>query len=184
MADVLPREAKRIHRAFRVNNYAKAGLAFLAIVLIGSWGLLNKAVSIKQGELVSLNAQVTDFTNSEAFKSYNLLKRQIAIDKTYLESAIETPTFLSLNLKELSLLTPKEVRLVHLLFRPADPDANYVLEGKVYSEKIPPEIILAEFIENLAASPFYKNVEINRHVKRESKPGFEIDFSIKCRGLI
>jgi len=184
IADVLPKEVKLVHRSYRLNNYAKAALITLFVVLMGSWGLLNKAVAIKNRELESLNSQVSDFVNSEAYVSYNLLKRQIAIDKTYLESAVESPTFLSLNLKELSLRTPKEVRLVNMQFRPNDLDANLVIEGNVYSENMPPEIILAEFIENLADSPFYKNVGINRHVKKETKKGFEINFSIKCRGLI
>jgi hypothetical protein len=184
MADVLPKEAKQVHRAYRMNNYAKAALVTLFFVLLGTWGLLNKAVGIKEGELLSLNSQVNEFVNSEAFKSYNMLKRQIAVDKTYLESAIESPTFLSLNLKELSLLAPKEVRLLNMQFRPNDLDANLVLEGNVFSKDIPPEVILAEFIENLAGSPFYSGVEISRHVKREVKQGFEIDFAIKCRGVI
>ncbi len=184
MSDVLPQEAKRVHRSYRIINYAKAALFTLFFVLMGSWGLLNQAAAIKQGELVSLNSQVSNFVNSEAFKSYNLLKSQIAIDKTYLESAMELPTFLSLNLKELTLLTPKEVRLVNMQFRPNDLDANLVIEGNVYSKEMPPEIILAEFIENLAGSPFYSEVEVNRHIKKETSQGFEISFSIKCRGLI
>ena len=184
MADVLPKEDKQIHRSSRLNNYARAALLTLFIVLMGSWGLLKKDVSIKTGELESLNTQVSDFVNSEAYVSYNLLVRQIAIDKTYLESAVESHTFLSLNLKELSLRTPKEVRLINMQFRPNDADANFVLEGKVNSNDMPPEIILAEFVENLVASPFYDDVIVSRHVKRETKQGFEIDFSIKCRGLI
>ncbi len=184
MADVLPREAKQVHHSARINKYARVALVALIIVLAGNWGLFNKAIGIKKGELLSLNAQVNDFMNSEAFKSYNLLKRQIAVDKTYLESALEFPTFLSLNLKELSWLTPKEVRLLNMQFRPKDSVANLVLEGNVFSEDIPPEIILAEFIENLAGSPFYSGVEIVRHVKKEFKQGFEINFAIKCRGVI
>ncbi|MGH8015437.1 MAG: pilus assembly protein PilM, partial [Candidatus Zixiibacteriota bacterium] len=108
MADVLPRDDKKVHRAHRLNNYARAALITLFVTLFSSWGLLDKAVDIKRRELSGLNLQVGEFTNSEAFKSYNLLKRQIAVDKTYLESAASVPTFLSLNLKELSLLTPKE----------------------------------------------------------------------------
>ena len=184
MADVLPHEDKKVHSAHRLNNYARAALLTLFAILIGSWGLLDKAVAIKQEELTALNTQIDDFTNSEAFKSYNLLKRQIAIDKTYLKSAKETPTFLSLNLKELSNITPKEIRLINLQFRPNDPEANYVLEGNVKSNRVPPEIILAEFIENMSRSPFYEKVEIIRHIKRDNKSGFEIDFAIKCRGLI
>jgi hypothetical protein len=184
IADVLPKEAKQVHRSYNLNNYAKAALFTLIVILTGSWGLLNQAVAIKQGELVSLNSQANDFVNSEAFKSYNLLKSQIIIDKTYLNSAVELPTFLSLNLKELSLLTPQEVRLLHMEFRPNDLDANLVLEGNVFSNDIPPEVILAEFIENLAASPFYSDVTVSRHIKKEAKQGFEIAFSIKCRGLI
>jgi hypothetical protein len=184
MADVLPKELKRLHKAHRIGNHAKAALATLCLSLVVSWGLFHQAVEIKQRELSGLDAQVNEFVNSEAYKTYNILKRQIAIDQTYLAAAIETPTFLSLNLKELTTLTPQEVRLIHLQFRPADPGSNMILEGNVYSDKIPPEIILAEFIENLASSPLFKDVEIIRHLKRDAKRGFEIDFSIKCRGLI
>lgn len=184
MADVLPKEAKQIHSSRRINNYANAALITLLLVLVGSWGLLYKALAIKQNNLNSLSTQVNEFTNSDAFKTYNLLKRQIAVDKTYLESAIESPTFLSLNLKELSLLTPKEVRLMNMHYRPNDLGTNLILEGTVRSHDMPPEVILAEYIENLSGSSFYSQVEISRHVKKEIKSGFEINFAITCRGII
>lgn len=184
MADVLPREAKQVHSTFRILNYAKASMLVLAFILVASWGLFTQAISIRQSELVSLNTRVNDFVNSEAYRTYNLVKRQIAIDQAYLKSAVETPTFLSLNLKELSSITPKQVRLLHMQYRPNDPDQNLILQGRVYSEDIPPEVVLAEFIENMSLSPFYKSVEISKHVKREYDDGFEIDFAIKCQGII
>lgn len=184
MADLLPPEDKKVRKEFRFVEYAKAAVILLVVVLISSSLLISKAIDIKQDRIMNLNQQVNDFVQSEAYKTYNILKQQIAIDRAYLATAKGNPNFLSLNLKALSHLTPANVRLLHFQFHPLEEGNNLFMQGVVYSETIPPEVILAEFVENLAASLFYEQVEVDRYVKRKKHKGFEIDFTLKCRGLI
>ena len=184
MADLLPTENKKARKELRFLEYAKVAVIFLMVVLISSSWLIGKAIDVKQDRLMSLNQQVNVFVQSEAYRTYNILKQQIAVDQAYLATAEENPNFLSLNLKELSHLTPANVRLLHFQFHPLEDGNNLLIQGLVFSDKIPPEVILAEFVENMTASSFYDQVKIDRYVKREKYKGFEIDFTLKCRGLI
>ena len=184
MADLLPPENKKARQELRFVEYAKIAVMFLMAVLISSSWLIGEAIDIKQDRLMSLNQQVNDFVQSEAYRTYNILKQQIAVDQAYLATARENPNFLSLNLKELSHLTPANIRLLHFQFHPLEDGNNLMIQGLVYSDRMPPEVILAEFVENMTASSFYDQVKIDRYVKKEKHKGFEIDFTLKCRGLI
>ena len=184
MADLLPPENKKARKELRFVEYAKIAVIFLMVVLISSSWLIGKTIDIKQDRVATLNNQVNDFVQSEAYRTYNILKQQIAVDQAYLATARENPNFLSLNLKELSHLTPANVRLLHFQFHPLENGDNLLIQGLVYSDKIPPEVILAEFVENMTASSFYDQVKIDRYVKKDKYKGFEIDFTLKCRGLI
>ena len=184
MSDLLPPENKKARKDLRLVEYAKIAVIFLMLILISSSWLIGKVIDIKQDSITSLNHQVNYFVQSEAYRTYNILKQQIAVDQAYLATAKENPNFLSLNLKELSHLTPANVRLLHFQFHPLEDGQNLLIQGLVYSDKIPPEVILAEFVENMTASSFYDQVKIDRYVKKDKHKGFEIDFTLKCRGLI
>ena len=184
MADLLPPENKKARQELRFVEYAKIAVILLMIVLTSSSWLISKAIDIKQDRVTTLNQQVNNFVQSEAYRTYNILKQQIAVDQAYLATARENPNFLSLNLKELSHLTPANIRLLHFQFHPLEDGNNLMIHGLVYSDRIPPEVILAEFVENMTASSFYDQVKIDRYVKKEKHKGFEIDFTLKCRGLI
>jgi len=139
---------------------------------------------IAENNLINLNKQVDSFKSSDAYHTYNVLKRQIAGDRTYIEKVKESPSYLSLNLKELSLVTPRSIRLFHLAYQADKSDRNLTLQGIVTSREMPPEIILAEYVENLNFSPLFENVSLTKHVKRRRGDIFEIEFEIDMRGIV
>ena len=91
---------------------------------------------------------------------------------------------MGLNLKELSRLTPPSVRLYSLDYRSQTEGRNYTLVGVITTGETPPELVLAEFIENLTASPFYEGVKVDHQVKRRSNGRFELEFSLSMEGII
>ncbi|MFQ5498371.1 MAG: pilus assembly protein PilM [Candidatus Zixiibacteriota bacterium] len=182
--NLLPGESKRQHKVRRADHFARMAIAALALLLFVQWFWLSEEVSLAKRNLNSLDREVIAFTNSEAYHTYNTLKRSIALDKAYLDRIRETPDYLSLNLKELTHLLVPEIRLYNLEYLPKEREDNLLLQGLVSSRDIPPEIILAELVENLSASPFFERVAINRHVKRDQTTGPVIDFTLRMQGII
>lgn len=183
IADLLPAEEKVLKSQNRVNNYIKAAILIIAGLFMMSWMAMNNVLNIKNSRLNEINYQVELFKNSEGYHTYNVLKREIAFNQDYLEKIKESPSYYNLNLKELSNVTPKEVKLIHLSFDPSETDENLFIQGIVTSDNVPPEIILAEFIENLSSSPFYENVKLIRHIKKEVKGNFNIEFHLNLKGI-
>ncbi len=183
VSDLRPIEDKERLAAVRFHRYARAALAALLIVTAVSWGVYNQRADIAEEKALSVEREIDEFKNSEAFHAYNLLKRQIAIDRSYIEKIKESPSYLNLNLKELSNITPETIRLSNFEFRHGD-DNSLLIQGVVSSSDIPPEVILAEYIEGLSASPFYENVVIARHVKKIVGRRFEIQFDLNLKGII
>ena len=112
------------------------------------------------------------------------LKREIARNQAFINMTSEDPSYLGLNLKELSRLTPKAVRLYDLDYQSRIEGQNYNLAGIVTTRETPPELILAEFIENLTASPFYENVRVEQQVKKRAESRFELEFSLSMKAII
>jgi len=183
MASLLPEEIKKKRLLREQNLFGKISVSVLAIVLLMVWATLFHQTKREEDSLAILNHQVVDFKNSDAYHTYNNLKYQIAGDQTYVDLAKKKQTHLNLNLKELSLLTPKPIKLLHFSFIPADPGQNLTIQGVAASNNIPPEIILAEYVEGLDSSPFFDDVRLIRHVKKADGKGFMIDFTISMVGV-
>jgi hypothetical protein len=79
---------------------------------------------------------------------------------------------------------PEPVSLYNLEYNADAPERNFLLSGAITSRRTPPELVLAEFVENLAASPFYDDVVVERHVKRRNASQLVLDFSLSFRGVI
>lgn len=184
MANLLPPEQKAARRETVATTYGKAAVVLLTLTLGLSWVMFRNKLEVADQRLIELHRQVAEFRNSEAFHTYNLIKRQISLDQTYLDQIHESPSYLALNLKELSQLTPDQVKFVYFEYKPQQSDQNLYIHGLVESVDIPPEIILAEYVEDLSASPFYDNVKIIRHVKKTIDGKFQIDFQIRMRGVV
>lgn len=184
LANLLPVEDRLRQVKKKVHAWAQVFLILLLIPLAAGWAMMKAEKNIAENSLTSLTKQVNSFKSSNAYHTYNVLKRQIAHNRAYIDKIKEFPSYLSLNLKELSLLTPKPVRLFRLAYQEENPEKNLSLQGIVTSKEIPPEIMLAEYIETLNASPFFENVKLTKHVKRMVADSFEIEFQIELRGIV
>ena len=183
ISDLRPEEDKIAEKAGNIHRYARVALAALLLIMVISWGFYNRRADIAADKATSVAREVEKFKNSVAFHAYNLLKRQIAIDRSYFEKIKESPSYLSLNLKELSNITPPTIRLSNFEYRKNE-ENGLLLQGLVSSSDVPPEVILAEFIEGLSASPFYEEVVIARHVKKTAGGKFQIQFDLTMKGII
>jgi len=184
LANLLPAEDKVKQAKRKAHTLAQVFLILLTLLLAAGWAIVKAKTIIAENNLISLNKQVDSFKSSDAYHTYNVLKRQIAGDRTYIEKVKESPSYLSLNLKELSLVTPRSIRLFHLAYQADESDKNLTLQGIVTSGEMPPEIILAEYVENLNFSPLFENVSLTKHVKRRRGDVFEIEFEIGMRGIV
>lgn len=183
LANLLPPEEKRRLTIRKVDNSGRLALAALvAMVAISLWTTAMQ-VSQERDTVATLNRQIEQFQQSDAFHTYNVIKRQVGLNKEYLDKIKESPSYMHLSLKELSLLTPPDVRIFELQFDPAAEADNLTLRGVVISKEVPPEIVLAEYVQNLIGSPFYDAVKVIRHVKKQVKGHFEIEFQLGIRGI-
>lgn len=183
LANLLPPEEKNRLTIGRIDRAGRLAIAaLLAMVVINLWTTARQ-ITDERNAAATLNRQVEQFRQTDAFHTYNVIKRQVGLNKEYLDKIKESPSYMHLNLKELSLLTPPEIRIFELQFDPAAEDANLNLRGVIVSGEVPPEIVLAEYVQNLSGSPFYEAVTIKRHVKKQVKGRFEIEFHLGIRGI-
>jgi hypothetical protein len=82
------------------------------------------------------------------------------------------------------LLTPSTIRLFNLAYEPEKSGEIFTIQGVVTSKEIPPEVLLAEYVEDLNGSPFYENVTLMKYVKRRVADAFEIEFQIDMKGIV
>ncbi|MBU0984732.1 MAG: pilus assembly protein PilM [candidate division Zixibacteria bacterium] len=184
LANLLPEPQKHARRQQRINRYGTAALIVLALAGLGYWlGSLTELRTAQAG-LHDLQRQVEEFKSREVFATYTLLKTKIARDQAFVAKAQENPSYLGLNLKELSRITPADVRLISIAYGLAHGEQDLQVSGVVTTRKSPPEIVLAEFVENMKASPFYTDVTIQKHIKRVTDAGFEMDFHLSMRAVI
>ncbi len=184
MANLLPPERLEQVHLKRQSRVALFSLAGLAAMLCLVWLGLRGDLAARDGQLANVTSQVNSFKSSQLYDTYNRLKLQIAKNQAYLDKVKLTPTYLSLSLKELSRITPASVRLNGFDYKNDTPDRNLVLQGIVTPGSIPPEVVLAEFVENLSASPFYDKVAVIGYAKRSVPNGIEMDFQIGLKGKI
>ncbi len=183
LPSLLPSANKEALEIRKIDLFGRFAIAVVLVSLMAFWGFLNQSISTRRGVLSSLERQVEIFRNSEAYHQYNQLKAAVATARSYMSQIEEEPSYLNLNLKELSKLTPKQIRIGRYNLNQHEA-TNLTLHGFATSSDIPPEVILAEYVENLNASPFYDNVSIRRHVKRKTHQGFVINFEIEMTGVL
>jgi hypothetical protein len=161
----------------------KSLLSMVALLLIGLWGMQAYVLEQSESDLAMLQGEITRFQASESYQTYLRLKERIASNQMFFNQLRAEPGLLGLNLMALSQLTPSAVTLYNYEFNPVDPGKNLLLQGTVYSDNVPPEVILSEYVQSLMYSPFYKEVIVSRWTKRRLQDGFEIDFALNMRGV-
>jgi hypothetical protein len=168
LADLLPEEAKASRSARTINRLGWTATVAATALLTTAWLTQIGQVKTANEDLRRLQQEVDKFRASEMFATYNHLKRNIAVSQSFLTKAKESPSYLNLNLKELSRLTPAPVRLQILDYRAGSGERNLNLSGVIHTSDTPPELALAELVENLEGSPFYTDVRVDRNVKSGS----------------
>jgi hypothetical protein len=182
--DLLPAHRKEERSIKKVGRLGAFGLASLCLVLLLAWSLEQSSVRIAENRLERMHQDIETFRNSAVFKQYSQLKRQIALDQAYLQQTHRSPSYMSLNLKELSRLTPESIRLLSFDFGQYDDNRNLYFIGVIRHDDIPPEVVLAEYVASLNESDFYSDVTVVRHNKRKVRNGFELEFQISARGVV
>jgi len=183
IADLLPYPLKTREKHRSVNRASIAAIILVATIMALHWLGMVSQIRSARTELIELQRQMSKFQTSEMFATYSRVKTRIAANQAYLENTRESPSLLALNLKELSHLVPGPVRLYSLAYSDAV-DRNILISGVISTRDVPPEVVLAELVENLTASPFYEDVQIEHHVKRHKDNQSQLDFSLSMKGLL
>ncbi len=183
-ANLLPTEDQSQYLTRRIYRLSQVALILVTLALFGGWMLMKQEAVTKEESLLSLNRQVDRIKNSEAYGTYHVLKRQIVGYQAFLDKIRREPSYLTLNLKELSLLTPSSVQLLDLVYDSEHSDHNMTVRGIVTSTSVPPEVLLAEFVESLKSSVFFDNVKLSKHVKSRFDDHFEIEFRIDMQATV
>ena len=183
IANLLPYPLKTREKQRSVNRAGTAAIILVVTVMALHWLGMVSQIRSARTELIELQQQISTFQTSEMFATYTRIKTRVAANRAYLENTRENPSLLALNMKELSYLVPDPVQLYSLNYGDAV-DRNMLMSGVISTRYTPPEVVLAELVENLTASPFYENVQVDRHVKRRKDSQSQLDFSLSMKGLL
>ena len=177
-----PRRQKKALRTFY--RLSLPALALFIALLLAAWSSMKYKNEIIKGELTATLARIESLQSSPSYAAYRLIKQHLNADSLYREQRLSRPTHLHLNLKELSLKTPRKVRLYAYDLRNGLERPTLTIGGRAMSANPPPEIVLAEFIAGLEKSPFYENVRLRRHSKHLQKGVWAVDFEIEMETVI
>ncbi|MCK4462555.1 MAG: pilus assembly protein PilM, partial [candidate division Zixibacteria bacterium] len=183
LCNLLPRKIRQQQLTRNVDRLSRLSLLLLGLTLMTGWAYLRMSVDNTTIIAESLEQQAAEALQSEAYNSHRALLQQIAFDRAYLKKTEAAEGYLNYNLKELSLLTSPPVSLYRLEYDLRRDAPGMALYGRVTSSDVPPEVILAQYIEKLRASPFYRDITLVRHSKRKVRNEFLIDFQIEMEGV-
>lgn len=184
LIDFLPPETKEERATTRFYRFAAPALIVLAAALTGQWSSMKYENNIEKFKLHKAQNQIEQFKSSKSYLLYSQIKQKMSHDKAFLDGLKSNPTFLNLNLKELSRITPEQIKLdmYDLSTNAQKPELSLI--GRTISNDPPPEIILAEFIARLENSPFFEKVEIKKYSKQYKNNWFVLDFQIEMSAVI
>jgi hypothetical protein len=184
LINFLPPSVKEKWKERRFLKLALPGLMALMFLLLSFWYGLRSDNKIMDETVNLMDKQIEAIQNSETFGLYNRIKNRMAIEQAVLAGLDHRQTYLHLNLKELSLITPEKIKLDMYDLEAIDGINKLRISGKAISYEPPPEIILAEFIARLESSEFYNNIKLKRHVKRREHGEFVIDFLVETEAVL
>jgi len=184
LVNLLPPDRRTEWRRRRVDALGRTAVAAVLLFLAAGGGFLYHDLHVQQETDLALRQQLALYENSGAYRALSSLRTRLAAADSYLKASAKNPTSLALNLKELSHLTPPEVRLTRYDFTPAAAGANLRLSGVVTSSDVPPEVVLAAFVDRLNAGRFFDSVTVERHVKRRQDETFILEFQLALRGRL
>jgi|GEM_PF-1612011 hypothetical protein len=184
LLNFIPPELKEMQAERKFYRLSVPVMALLVFSLLGLWMSMKATANIEQSRLNGIESEIANFKNSASYAVYHQIKKQIAGDREMLKLLENNPTFLHLNLKELTHLTPWKIKLLQFELNDENGLPQLTLTGQVFSNDPPPEVLLAEYIAGLEKSPFYDLVTLKRHSKKYEKGRFIVDFQIDMRAII
>ena len=104
-------------------------------------------------------------------------------NKLQAESA-DQGTYLYLLLEELSRSIPDNISLAASVIYQEDSLYTLTLDGNVRVRDFSPEIILASYVDVLEKSPFFQNVVVTTHNKRQEPIENNLSFQLKMEAVI
>lgn len=182
LPNLLPSKQLSVLRKQLQNRMAIAAMVLLVSVLGVTSYTQYHALGDLEMKVNQAQTEVSAFERSELFTNYRIAKQLIAANRTYLSKMHKEPSHLGLNFKELSRVTPRGALLRQLDFSPSRNGRDLVLMGVIESKEMPPELILAEYVERLNNSAWYSDVTVDRHVKRTTEKSSELEFTVSMRG--
>jgi Tfp pilus assembly PilM family ATPase len=180
----LPPDQREEHLVGHFNQLAAPALILASILLTIFWVSFRHQVNSKESRLAQIDYDIEQYRHSPAYITYEKLRHQLMADKSLLEKLTHKPTFLNLNLKELSLLTPEKISIDAYDLSSDGNKFTLNLGGRALSAQQPPEVTLAEYIARLEGSPFFDKVALKKYGKRIDGGIFVIDFQIEMETTI
>ena len=160
----------------------RVGLVTVLALMIAGYAQIQlyRTQLYKKIELESKREMVRSFERSPGYHGYLNLVGKLNRSKAYLTQAQNRrESHYHVLLKELSLSLPDHIDLTSVSLE--EEQGKYVLQinGNVRVTGFSPEIILADYIEVLGASPFFDNVAVASHNKKREQDHFDLMFQLK-----
>jgi hypothetical protein len=184
LINFLPPNLKEEKAVTRYYRWAVPAMILIISALLMTWTALKFEVNADRNNLAAAQNEIESFRRSHSFLAYSRIKQQTAANRILLEKMAKAQTYLNLNLKELSLLTPASINLENYELQNDGDTNSLMLTGWVFSTTAPPEMVLAEYIARLEGSPFYDNIMLKKHVKSSRNSGFVLDFTLEMNAII
>lgn len=173
-------------RAFRTARARTAMIgrlgttAALALLIAGSLQFKN---NYNEHELIGLlqshQAEISAFERSPAYIAYINLTHRLNRSKAYLNGIQhKRASHAHLLLKALSRRMPDQLNLTSLDVKIMEGRYVLQLDGHVKLKDFSPEIILAQYVEDLRKSPLFENISVITHQKSKRQGRFELSFQL------
>jgi Tfp pilus assembly PilM family ATPase len=177
LAPVEIREAEGRKRMITRVNVAAA----LALLVVSSMHIqLYHQEKSGQCDLEYKKVLVEAFEKSPGYLAYVNLMGKLVRDQAYLNKTHHFgESHFNIVLKELTLLLPEHINITSINLEEAEDKYLLQLDGHVRLDGFSPEIVLAEYVETLGASPFFQNVAVSQHDKKREGSRFDLTFQLK-----
>lgn len=185
IANLLPAERIEQNQIRTASRLAIAGLTLFVLMLMMTWlGQVSSNRTTKEN-ISAINQTIAQFQSSDIAAKLNQVKAELALERAYSNNSKEKSAHVGLNLKELSLITPREIhlQLIEIDRRDAT-NLSWRLVGTVISSSTPNEIILAEYVDILGHSQFFVSVSLERYRKKAIGNRFDMEFELLVRSAI
>ncbi|MCP4567651.1 MAG: hypothetical protein GY841_08735, partial [FCB group bacterium] len=154
--------------------------AAITLLFLGSWHYLQYRTETNiNSQMLALQDEIRSFEQSPAYIAYVNLTHRLNRSKTYLEGIRnKRASHTHLLIKALSMNIPQQLSLTGFDLHLFEGRYTLQLDGNVRLKDFSPEIILAQYVEDLRKSPLFDNLIVTSHQKRLTNKEFELTFQL------